>query len=142
VLPCVTHAYLSPPESTTQMASQSVQPFLHSSQQSVVTHVGACPSPLKIAPSHGASGPASDTWFFGSILLIIPKGISISSAVFAQLTAECPYTLQLATPSPSILPLPMGDLDPPSDTWFPAPPESSTQTASSSVEPFLQGSPL
>ena len=86
MLPYVTHAYLSPPESTTQMASQSVQPFLHSSQQSVVTHVGACPSPLKIAPSHGASGPASDTWFFGSILLIIPKGISISSAVFAQLT--------------------------------------------------------
>jgi len=33
------------------------------------------------------------------------NGISISSAVFAQLTAEGPYTLQWAAPSPSKLPL-------------------------------------
>ena len=33
----------------------------------------------------------------------------MDSAVFAQLTAECTYTLQW--PTPSQLPLPMGDLD-------------------------------
>jgi len=36
----------------------------------------------------------------------------LDSAVFAHITAECPYTLQLATPPPSKLPLPMGHLDP------------------------------
>jgi len=39
------HASLGPPESVTQTASRSVQPFLLSSRQSVVEHVGACPSP-------------------------------------------------------------------------------------------------
>ena len=29
-----------------------------------------------------------------------PNGISIGSAIFAQLIAECPYTLQLAASSP------------------------------------------
>jgi len=28
-----------------------------------------------------------------------PNGITIGSAVFAQMTAECPYTLQWAVPS-------------------------------------------
>jgi len=37
-----------------------------------------------------------------------PNGISIGSAVFAQFTAECPYTLQWTALSPSKLPLPMG----------------------------------
>jgi len=40
------------------------------------------------------------------------NGISIASAVFAQLTAECPNALQWADLSPSKLPLPMWDLDP------------------------------
>jgi len=48
----------------------------------------------------------------------ILSNISISSAVFGQLTAECPYTLQWATPPPSKLPLGMGDLDIPSNAWF------------------------
>jgi len=39
-------------------------------------------------------------------------GISIGSAVFTQLTAECPYTFQQATIPPSKLSIPMGDLDP------------------------------
>ena len=43
--PRVTHASFGPPESTTQTASRSVKPFLHSSRQSVVAHVGACPRP-------------------------------------------------------------------------------------------------
>jgi len=39
-----------------------------------------------------------------------PNGKSIGSAVFAQLTAESPYTLEWALLSPK-LPLPMVDLD-------------------------------
>jgi len=39
VHPHVTHASLSRPESTTQTASRSVQPFLHSSRHNLVGHV-------------------------------------------------------------------------------------------------------
>ena len=42
--------------------------------------------------------------------------------------------------SPSKLPLPMGDLDPHLIHGSLVPPESSTQTASQSVQPFLHGS--
>jgi len=52
----------------------------------------------KIAPSHGGSGPPSNTWFLGPIRAHNPNGISICSAVFAHLTAECPYILQWAAP--------------------------------------------
>jgi len=57
-----------------------------------------------------------------------PNGISIGSAVFEQITAECRYTLQRAAPSPLKLPLPMGDLDrPPSNTWFLGPIQAHNQ---------------
>jgi len=36
-----------------------------------------------------------------------PNGITISSAGFAQMTAQCPCILQWAAPSPLKLPLPM-----------------------------------
>jgi len=41
-----------------------------------------------------------------------PNAILIGSAVFAQMTAECPYTLQWDAYFPSKFPLPVGDLDP------------------------------
>ena len=69
-----------------------------------------------------------------------PIGITIGSAVFAQVTGECPYTLQLAATSPSKLALPMGDLDHNLIHGYLGPPESSTQTASRSAQQFLQGS--
>jgi len=47
-----------------------------------------------------------------------PNGISIGSAVFAQIMAECPYAVQWAANSHSKLPLRMGTLDPPSNTCF------------------------
>jgi len=70
-----------------------------------------------IDPSHVGSGPPSKTRFLGPIRAHRPNGISISSAVFAQMTTACPYTLQWDAPSPSKLSIPMGDLDPPSNTW-------------------------
>jgi len=50
---------------------------------------------------------------------------------------ECPYTLQWDARFPPILPLPMGDLDPRLIHGFLGPPESSTQMASRSVQPFF-----
>jgi len=52
--PHLIHASLGPPESISQTASRSVQPFLYSSRQSVVGNVMTCPS---LAPSHGGSVP-------------------------------------------------------------------------------------
>ena len=43
--------------------------------------------PLKIAPSHGGSGPSCNTWFPGSIRVFNPNGSSIGAAVFAGLTS-------------------------------------------------------
>jgi len=69
----------------------------------------------------------------------IPSGISIGSAVFAQLTAERPYTLQWAAhSSPSKLPLPVGYTSPHLIHDSLGPPESATRTASQSVQPSLQ----
>ena len=43
--------------------------------------------PLKINPSHGGSGPLSNTWFLGPTQLLNPNGISVGAAVFAGLTS-------------------------------------------------------
>jgi len=70
-----------------------------------------------------------------------PNGKSISSAVSAQLTAESPYTLQQAPLSPK-LPLLTGGDRPhlTQDSFNPSKPI--IQTASWSVQLFLQGSLL
>ena len=82
------------------------------------------------------------TRFLGPIGAHNPNGISIGSAVFAQMTTECPYTLQWDAPSPAPqkLALPMGHLDSRLIHGSPGPPESLTQMATRSVQPFLQGS--
>jgi len=83
------HASLGPPESKSQTASGSVQPFLRSSLQSVpILHdeLPLVPYPLKIAPSHGGSGHPSNTWFLGPTWVLNPNGNSIGFAIFAGLT--------------------------------------------------------
>jgi len=50
------------PESTTQMPSRSVQPFLHSSRQSVIWHAWTCLFPQNYPLSIGESVPLSNTW--------------------------------------------------------------------------------
>ena len=65
--------------------------------------------------------PPSNTWFLRPIRPHNPKGIPIGSAVFAQMTVECPYTLQWdAHCPPKICPFRWGILTP-SNTWFPGP---------------------
>jgi len=63
---------------------------------------------------HPNSAPPSNTWFPWPTTLSVPNCISISSAVFAQLTTESPCSLQWATPflPRSKLPFCVGDLDP------------------------------
>jgi len=84
----------------------------------------------------------SNTLFLRPILAQIPNGISIGSVVFAQLTTECPHTLQWAAPSPLKTAPSHGDLDPHLIHGTLDPLESSTQMAYRSNEPFLQSSLL
>jgi len=74
--------------------------------------------------------------FLGTIREHTLNGISIGSVAFAK----GPYTLRWATPFLSKLPLCMGDMDIHLIHGSLGPPESTTQTASRSVQPFLQGS--
>ena len=50
-----------------------------------------------------------NTCFLGPTRILNPNGISISSAIFAQFTAECSHTIQWAAPPPpQNCPLPWG----------------------------------
>jgi len=74
----------------------------------------------------------SNICFLGSIRVHIPNGILIGSAVFALLTAKCPYTLQ-CFPCPLKIAYSHVELGP---IQYVVPPESTTQTASRLVERF------
>jgi len=102
-------------------AHQSPQPKRQVHWLSRFAHYNGRPFPSKLPLTMGDLDP-SNLWFPKPIQTHNPKGISISSAVFAQMTMECPYTLQWDVPSPpkNCL-IPWGDLDPPSNTWFPGP---------------------
>jgi len=82
----LTHASLGPPESKSQTTSRSVQPFLHSSLQSVpMLYNGPPLPPPQNCPFPRGYAPLSNTWFPGPTWVINPNGISIGSAVFAGL---------------------------------------------------------
>ena len=94
-------------------------------------------NPRKLPLLSGGSAPPSNTWFHRPTRVFLQDGISIGSAVFAQLTVECPYTVQwTAMFSPQNCPFPLGDRV----SVVLRPPQSSSQTASRSVQPFLYGS--
>jgi len=85
--------------------------------------------------------------FLGPTRVQIPSAISIGTAIFAQLTAECPYAPILyngpSTPAPSplkIVPSPShgGSARHLIHHGFMGPPKSSTQTTSRSVQPFCR----
>jgi len=79
--------------------------ILHSSGQRVVGDVGACPSPSQLPLPTGNLNPHLIRDSLGQP--DSAKGISIGSAVYAQLTADSPYTLQWAAASTK-LPISMG----------------------------------
>ena len=115
--------------------------------------------PLKNALSYGAISTPANAWFLESTGVQILNGISIGSAVFAQLAAEGRYTLQRAASVPLKIASSHGGSEPNLIyTWFlvvsdiaifvlkrdvkltnvvPWPTQISTQTTSRSVQPFL-----
>jgi len=94
------------------------------------------PSP-KIAPYRGQIWTPSNSWFLGPVRAYNPKGITISSAVFTQVTARC-HVLYNGPPVIPQLPFPMGDLYPNLIHGSLGLPESSTQTPSRLVQPFCR----
>jgi len=72
-----------------------------------------------MATSLSICGLPSNTRFFGSIRAHNPNGISIGSAIFAEMTTECPYTLQWDAPSPLKIAPSHGGSGLPSNTWSP-----------------------
>jgi len=135
--PYVTHAYLGPPESKSQTAPRSVQPLLHSSQQTVpILHNGALPP--NIAHSYGDLDLVP-TLFLGPTRVQDTNGISIGSVVFARFMAERPFRLQWAAPFPKIAPSCGGNLDPHLIHETLGLTESSIQTASRSVGATFAG---
>jgi len=99
------------------------------------------PKLVAMATSISTYGPPSNTWFLRPIRPHNPNGIPIGSTVFAQTTIQCLYILQWDAHSPpKLCPFPWGNLDHHLIHGSPGPPESSTQTAARSVQPFLQGS--
>jgi len=87
------------------------------------------------------SRPPSNTRFLGLTRGHNPKGISIGSAEYAQLAAECLYTSQWAVPPLKIDPS-HGLSGPHLIHGFLLLSKFSTKIARRSVKPFLQGSLL
>jgi len=95
---------------------------------------------------HSSEGTAGATWQIGLNLCFLrltrvhnPNGISIGSAVFAQLTTENPYTLYftMGAPFPQNCPFLWVDLDPHVIYDSVGPSKPITQTACRSLQPFL-----
>ena len=102
-------------ESTTQTANRSVQPFLHSSWQEVPILYNGRPYPPELPFPMRGSGPHLT---HDSLRAQNPKGTSICSAVFAQLIAECLYTLQWFTRFCLKIAHSHGGIWTPCNTWF------------------------
>jgi len=71
--------------------------------------------------------PQSNRCFLGPTRVHVPNSILIGSAIFAQLTAESPYTYSRPPVFANVIHGSLGT------------PKSTPQTASESVQPFLQG---
>ena len=113
--------------------------FLYSSRQKVhVLYNGQhfpknCPFPWISGPiKHNSLGPSEP----------ITQMASRSVHQFLHRWPQSTLSFTMTPLSPSKLPLPMWGSGPPHVTCGMWPPESSTQTASGSVQPFLQGSPV
>ena len=130
---------LSPPEPITQTASWSVQQFLHSSRQCYQAHLGMS-FPLKIAPLHWDLDPIwyMLPWANGPIRVHNPNSISISSAVFAQLTVVS-SGMRRHVVSPQKCPFTWG-CEPNLACGSLGPPDPKSQTASRSGQPFMHSS--
>jgi len=129
--PHLIHVSLGPPESTTQMASQSVQPFLHSSRQTVVGHAQGDLDPHQV---HGSLGPSEST--SQTAFRSVQPFLHSSRHNVPILYDGPPF-------SPSILTLSHRGIGTPIySTWFLGPVQAQNPKTSRSAQPFLQGSLL
>jgi len=116
------------------LSTTSQTPFI---TNCLVTIVHTKPVNSNFSPKIGCHGNVpqhlwtpSNTWFLWPIRDHNPNGIHICSAVFAQMTVECPYTLQWDAHSPpKICRFQWGDLEAHLIHGSPGPPKSSTQMA-------------
>jgi len=85
----------------------------------------------------GAHLPTGNTYFLGPTWVHNPNGISISSAIFAQLMARCRVSSGMPrhVPFPTNFPFAWGS-EPSSNNSFLGPPEPTTHMTSWSVQPF------
>ena len=104
----------------------SVPVLLPCHNHSYICNTMGRPFPLKIVHSHGEIWTTVQHVIAGPIPGNNPNDISIGLAVFAQLTAKCPFTLQLAAPSPVTIAAFHGASGPPCNTSSLRLPESST----------------
>jgi len=112
---------------TTNRSLRTVRPFFAqltllpnpSRQKSYALQCFSIGQTPQSAPSGGGIYASRPYMFPASTRLRIPNCTSISSAVFAQLTAANSYTLQRAAPShtPQNCPF-VWEIWTPSDTWF------------------------
>jgi len=104
------------------MANRSVQPFVHSSRQKVPILYKPLPFPPKLPLpvedldlhlTHDSLGPSEPTTQMASRSVLL--------FFFAQMTAECPYTLQWDAHFPFKIAPSHGGSGPPCYTLFPRP---------------------
>ena len=136
------HAFFSPPESITQTSCRSLQPFLHSSQHSVFEHARVWLSPksyqaawgdLVLHLIHGfLDQPESKSQTASRSVQPFLRSSRQSVAILYKGSSLFPLKLHYST----------GDLNRHLIYGSLRPSESSTQTVSRSVQPFLQGSLL
>jgi len=90
-------ALLNPPESITQTVSRSLQPFFRTAHGRASSGMSGR---ALLAPSHGVSGPPSQTWSPVSTRLSIPNGISIGEPSLHSSQQRVPVFYN-GPPSPS-----------------------------------------
>jgi len=116
-----------------------VKPFLHSWRQKVPIIYNGRPYPLELPLQMGIWTPRN-TQCLGPMRAHNPNGTSIGSAMFAQMTAECPYTLQwFACFLLKIAPSHVG-IWTSCNTWFIGPTRVMNPNGNLIVQPFFQDS--
>ena len=103
--PHVIHGFLDAPDSASQTASQSVQPFLHSWRQRIPILYNGMPQspPQNCAFQWCIWTPRNrPTLFLWPARVHIPNGMSIGSAVFVRLTIATDRQTDHATPSVTV----------------------------------------
>jgi len=100
------------------------------------------PYPPELPLPMGASRPSCNTWCLGPMQTHIPNGTLIGSAVFAQMTAGCPYTLQWFAHFPFKIAASHGGsgVGTPCNTWFFGPTRVLSPNGNSIASAIWQGS--